>query len=48
LRFVVYFDDDEGSDTYAEHVASCPCCGKRLDGNALDVYEYTGRGLLGN
>ena len=31
LRFIVYFDDDEGSDTYAEHIAHCPGCGERLD-----------------
>ena len=35
-RLVVYFDDDEGSDTYAEHVSRCPRCDGRLDGNALE------------
>ena len=35
FRLVVYFDDDEGSDTYAEHVSRCPGCDGRLDGNAL-------------
>jgi|SRR5918997_96550 hypothetical protein len=33
-RLVVYFDDDEQSGTYAEHVACCPECGTRL-GNML-------------
>lgn len=45
LRLIVYFDDDQGSETYAEHVARCPGCGDRLDGNALDIHEEPGRGL---
>lgn len=35
FRFVVYFEDEESSDTYAEHITRCPDCGIRLDGNAL-------------
>ena len=30
LRFVVYFDEDERSETYAEQVRSCPGCGAGL------------------
>jgi hypothetical protein len=29
-RFVVYFDDGEVSDTYAEPILSCPGCGRGL------------------
>ena len=36
LRFVVHFDDDEGSGTYAEHVSVCPGCGAGLNGDAGD------------
>ena len=38
FRSVVYFDDDEGSDTYAEHVWRCPGCEDRLDGDALEKH----------
>jgi hypothetical protein len=27
----VFFDDDEGSETYAEEVERCPACGRRLE-----------------
>ena len=30
LRFVVYFDDEDRSDTYAEQVRSCPGRGAGL------------------
>jgi hypothetical protein len=36
FRFVVYFDDEERSDTYAERVRSCPGCGELLAGHAID------------
>ena len=35
IRFVLYFDDDERSDTYAEHVTECPSCGLSLLSNAI-------------
>jgi hypothetical protein len=35
FRFVVYFDDDERSGTYAEQVRSCPGCGELLAGHAI-------------
>lgn len=38
-RFVVYFDDDQSSDTYAERVTRCPDCGIRLHGNALEPHD---------
>ena len=28
---MAHFDDDERSDTYAEHVPDCPECGSSLD-----------------
>ena len=31
----VYFDDDRASESYAEHVASCPGCGQSLAGEGL-------------
>ena len=36
FRSVVYFDDDEGSDTYTKHVWRCPGCNDRLDGHAFE------------
>jgi hypothetical protein len=35
LRFAVYFDDEERSDTYAEQVRSCPGCGAGLASRGL-------------
>ena len=32
FRFVVYFDEDEESASYAEHVKRCPECGVGLGG----------------
>ena len=31
-RFIVYFDDEVQSESYAEDVRSCPKCGVRLNG----------------
>lgn len=31
----VFFDDDRGSETYAEHLTHCTGCGGPLDRNAL-------------
>jgi hypothetical protein len=31
----VYFDDDRASESYAEHMASCPGCGQSLAGEGL-------------
>jgi rRNA maturation protein Nop10 len=41
FRFVVYFDNDKRSATYAARVRSCPECGADLLGNALDPQELT-------
>ena len=38
FRFVVYFEDEESSGTYAEHITRCPGCSIRLDGNALKLH----------
>ena len=35
IRFVLYFDDDERSETYAGHVTECPNCGPSLLGDAI-------------
>ncbi len=35
IRFVLYFDDDERSETYAEHVTECPNCGLSLLSDAI-------------
>lgn len=35
VRFLLHFDDDERSATYAEHVTHCPNCGFNLVRNAL-------------
>ena len=35
IRFVLYFDDEERSDTYAEHVSHCPDCGVSLVDSAI-------------
>jgi hypothetical protein len=32
---LVYFDDERTSESYDEHVASCPGCGQRLAGEGL-------------
>ena len=32
---LTYFDDDRTSESYAEHVASCPGCGQSLAGEGL-------------
>ena len=45
-RFVVYFDDDERSDTYAEQVRSCPECGADLLGHAMDPQELTSQPMV--
>jgi hypothetical protein len=36
FRFVVYFDNDERSGTYAKHVRVCPDCGSGLASHATD------------
>jgi CheY-like chemotaxis protein len=36
FRFVVYFDDDERSDTYAERVRTCPGCSADLARHAQE------------
>jgi ssDNA-binding Zn-finger/Zn-ribbon topoisomerase 1 len=36
FRFVVYFDNDERSGTYAEQVRVCPDCGSGLASHATD------------
>jgi hypothetical protein len=41
FRFVVYFDNDKRSATYAAQVRSCPECGADLLGNALESQELT-------
>ena len=41
FRFVVYFDNDKRSATYAAWVGRCPECGADLLGNALDQQELT-------
>jgi hypothetical protein len=33
---VVYFDEDDRSDTYAEQVRTCPGCGASLAGDDLN------------
>ena len=35
IRFVLYFDDDERIETYAEHATECPNCGLSLWGAPL-------------
>ena len=41
FRFVVYFDNDKRSATYAARVRRCPECSADLLGNALDPQELT-------
>jgi hypothetical protein len=41
IRFVLYFDDEERSDTYTEHVLHCPNCGLSLLGNAIKPKEHS-------
>jgi len=43
---VVYFDDDEHSVTYDEHVRSCPECGERLLGHAMDPPELASQPMV--
>jgi hypothetical protein len=40
IRFVLYFDDDETSDAYAEHVLHCPNCGLSLINSAIKPKEH--------
>ena len=42
FRFLAHFDDDEVSDTYAEHCPSCPSCGLRLDKGMPGAEERRG------
>ena len=35
IRFVLYFDDVERSETYAGHVTECPNCGLSLLSGAI-------------
>ena len=41
IRFMLYFDDDEGSDTYTEHVLHCPNCGLSLVDSAIKPKEHS-------
>jgi len=41
IRFVLYFDVDERSATYAEHVLKCPACGLSLVDSAIKPIEYS-------
>jgi hypothetical protein len=41
IRFVLYFDDDERSATYAEHVLNCPGCGLSLVDSAIKPIEHS-------
>ena len=41
IRFTLYFDDDEKSDTYAEHVMRCPNCGLSLIDNSIESKEHS-------
>ena len=41
FRFVVYFDNDKRSATYAARVRSCPECGADLRGHAPDPQDLT-------
>ena len=41
IRFLVYFDDDDRSDTYAEHVLHCPTCGLSLVNGAIKPKDYS-------
>lgn len=35
FRFLIHFDDDEASGSYAERVVVCPGCGAGLNGDAV-------------
>jgi hypothetical protein len=35
LGFLVFFDDQEASRTYAKQITCCPGCGARLDYHLL-------------
>jgi hypothetical protein len=41
IGFVLYFNDDERSDTYQEHVLHCPDCGLSLVDSAITPKEYS-------
>jgi hypothetical protein len=41
LSFVVHFDDDWRSDTYADHVLTCPGCEGDLSLRALERHRFT-------
>ena len=41
FRFVVYFDDDERSASYTEHVLRCPRCGENLSRQAIEHHDLT-------
>jgi hypothetical protein len=48
FNFVVYFDDDERSDSYAEPITSCPTChiwcGRLVDTRAKGRHYAAPRG----
>jgi hypothetical protein len=47
IRFVLYFDDDERSDNYTQHVLKCSGCGLSLVARAIKPIESI-RDLLGS
>lgn len=47
VRFLLYFDDDERSVMYAEHVTQCPNCGFSLVENALQAIASEARTPVG-
>lgn len=48
FNFVVYFDDDERSDSYAQSITSCPTChnwcGRLVDARAKGRHYAAPRG----
>ncbi len=50
FRFIVYFDDEVQSESYAEHVKSCPKCdaglGGELDESSSKKEEEVRGGVL--
>jgi hypothetical protein len=44
FRMVVFFDDDEESDTYGERVERCPGCDLRLYSLAIKPSDVVRRG----
>ena len=44
IRATLYFDDDETSDTHAEHVTHCPGCGVLLGAEAMIPEEILRHG----